>query len=74
MDLFRVETGETLGGDVETGELGKVGERLLLLEVGGLEDQKLGTFSLEQAGMVLFFGNQVNAQVSDGLRLVFVCS
>ena len=50
--LFRVETGDTWGGVVETGELGRGGETLQLLEVGGLEDQNLVKLSLEQAGML----------------------
>lgn len=54
VDLFRVDIGDTRGGDVDSGELGMSGDKLLLLEIGGLEDQTLDGFSLLQAGIVRF--------------------
>lgn len=46
-DRFNVDIGE-----VDKGELGIGGDALLLLDVGGLEDQNLVTLSLVQAGIV----------------------
>lgn len=54
VDRFRVDIGDTSGGDVDSGELGMSGDTLLLLEIGGLEDQTLEEFSLRQAGIFRF--------------------
>ena len=54
IDRFNVDIGDTKGGDVDRGELGMGGDTLLLLEIDGLEDQNLETFSLVQAGILEF--------------------
>ena len=56
VDRFSVDIGETKVGDVDKGELERGGVTLLLLEVGGLEGQNLGKFSLVQAGMFVVTG------------------
>lgn len=54
IDRFRDGIGDTKGGEVDRGELGIGGDTLLLLEIDGLEDQNLETFSLVQAGIFEF--------------------
>lgn len=54
-DRFKVDIGDIEVGEVDKGELGMGGDTLLLLEMGGLEDQNLEKFSLVQAGIVNFF-------------------
>lgn len=46
VDRFSIGIDDSNGGDADKGELGSGGDTLLLLEVGGLEDQNLGKFSL----------------------------
>ncbi|OAD58794.1 hypothetical protein WN48_10339 [Eufriesea mexicana] len=53
-DRFKVDIGDIEVGEVDKGELGMGGDTLLLLEMGGLEDQNLEKFSLVQAGIVNF--------------------
>lgn len=51
-DRFNVDIGDINGGDVDRGEPGIGGDTLLLLEIGGLEDQNLEKFSVVQAGIL----------------------
>lgn len=71
-DLLRLVKDGCCGGDVDSGELGNGGDTLLLLDIGGLDDQNLGKFSLAQAGMLLvFFFFLLWGSLE--LKILFVC-
>lgn len=52
VDRFKVEMGDSWIGDFDRGDEISGGETLLLLDVGGLDDQKREMFSLAQAGIL----------------------